>query len=544
LLVIFASGANWHHRKIQNNKIIDLQFIRLFVGYFHLDHVQWNCPCWYHAHGRHHFRIQQAMNRDQFSHFVRTLCTLPAETAWVEFKRDNTNPEMIGKTVAALSNAATLNGRDRAWMIWGIEDQSHDIVGTTFIPSVAKKGNQNLLSWLIQMLAPRLNLLFHEDSVDGKRVVVLEVPAAGHQPTMFSGKAWCRVGSATHDFRAYPEIERDLWKCFDATPFEKRIALSDCSKEEVMELLDFRSYRTLLDFPASGSDVSLLDSFRAEGFLRRSGTRFWDITNLGAILFAKDLLKFPTVSRKGLRLIFYTGKGRVTATHEREGRKGYATGFGGCMDYLSSQLPQNEVIGPAYRKDVPVYPLLALRELVANTLIHQDFGMSGTGPMVEIFSNRIEVSNPGVPLGDIDRLLDQPPISRNEALAKFMRRIGICEERGGGVDKVVLETERAQLPPPKWLTNGNTAIAILFARKQFSDMDKAERIRACYLHACLKWVMSEDMTNATLRERFGLNGKNTAAVSRIIREALDAGMIKPADPSQGKRNARYTPAWS
>ena len=91
---------------------------------------------------------------------------------------------------------------------------------------------------------------------------------------------------------------------------------------------------------------------------------------------------------------------------------------------------------------------VAVRELVANALIHQDFSITGAGPMVEIFEGRIEVTNPGEPLVATDRFLDSPPKSRNESLASLMRRFRICEERGSGIDKVVSQIELYQLPPP------------------------------------------------------------------------------------------------
>ncbi|MBT8410842.1 MAG: transcriptional regulator [Octadecabacter sp.] len=154
------------------------------------------------------------------------------------------------------------------------------------------------------------------------------------------------------------------------------------------------------------------------------------------------------------------------------------------------------------------------------------------------------MTNPGIPLGDIDRLLDQAPRSRNEALAAVMRRIGVCEERGSGVDKVVFESEFYQLPPPRWETSGNASRATLFAYKEFRNMDTAERVHACYLHACLKYVMKEELTNTSLRDRFGFEEKNSSMASRIIRDALDDGVIKPYDPNQGKRNAKYVPIWA
>ncbi|MBX9704604.1 MAG: hypothetical protein K2X39_10665 [Silvanigrellaceae bacterium] len=113
--------------------------------------------------------------------------------------------------------------------------------------------------------------------------------------------------------------------------------------------------------------------------------------------------------------------------------------------------------------------------------------------------NRLEITNPGSPLVDTQRFVDTSPRSRNDALASFLRRIGICEERGSGVDKVVIQVELFQLPAPVFEVVGESTRSILFAFKPLSAMDKAERVRACYLHACLKWVMRDYLTNRSLK---------------------------------------------
>lgn len=484
------------------------------------------------------------MDADQLSRLVNELRRLPAETPWVEFKVNNADPLTIGELIAALSNAAAINGKETAWVVWGVEDGSHAVVGTGFVPSTEKKGAQDLESWLVQMLSPRLHIRFHCYEEEGRKVVLLEIPAARGQPTAFSGREMIRVGSTNRSLRDVPQMERDLWRSFDVTPFERQVAVADTSAEDVLKLLDYPSYFELLDLPLPGDRLKILAALAQEDFVRKNDASHWDITNLGAILFARDLTQFPTIARKAVRLIVYRGKGRMVTEREQEGRRGYAVGFEGLMEYLKALLPRNEIVGSALREEVAMYPDLALRELIANALIHQDFTISGSGPMVEVFEDRVEITNPGVPLGDIDRLLDQAPRSRNEALAAVMRRIGVCEERGSGVDKVVFESEVYQLPPPRWETSGGAARAILFAHKDFRDMDRADRVHACYLHACLKYVMREEMTNTSLRERFGFAERNSSMASRIIRDALDEGVIKAYDPDQGKRNARYIPAWA
>lgn len=189
-------------------------------------------------------------------------------------------------------------------------------------------------------------------------------------------------------------------------------------------------------------------------------------------------------------------------------------------------------------------PELAVRELIANALIHQDFFITGAGPMVEIFENRIEITNPGEPLVDAQRFVDTPPKSRNEALVSLMRRFRICEERGSGIDKVVLQVELFQLPAPLFEVPQGFTRTTLFAHEPLSAMDKDDRVRACYLHACLKYVMRGFLTNGSLRERFGVEERNKAAVSRYIREAVDAGSIKPFDEGAARKLMKYVPFWA
>jgi len=191
-----------------------------------------------------------------------------------------------------------------------------------------------------------------------------------------------------------------------------------------------------------------------------------------------------------------------------------------------------------------MYPELAVRELVANAIIHQDFFVTGAGPMVEIFSDRIEITNPGEPLVDTRRFVDTPPKSRNETLASLMRRFRICEERGSGIDKVVFQIELFQLPAPLFETPEGFTRAVLFAHKPLAAMNQADRVRACYMHACLRYVMRQPVTNTSIRERFGIEEKNAALASRLLNEAVEDRMIVLRDPSVGTRSRSYLPYWA
>jgi len=84
----------------------------------------------------------------------------------------------------------------------------------------------------------------------------------------------------------------------------------------------------------------------------------------------------------------------------------------------------------------------------------------------------------------------------------------------------------------------------LFAHKSLARMDKEDRVRALYLHACLRYVNRERMTNTSVRERFGIESHNTATASRLIKEAVEAGAIAPYDAEAAPKIMRYVPYWA
>jgi predicted HTH transcriptional regulator len=132
---------------------------------------------------------------DQLAELIKGLRTLPRETEWVEFKQNIAAPDEIGEYLSALSNAAALAGQQWAYLVWGIEDGAHRLVGTNFDPFTTKVGNEQLEGWLNQMLNPRLNFAFTQGMVDGSKVVLLEIPRAIGQPVQFKGEEFIRVGS-------------------------------------------------------------------------------------------------------------------------------------------------------------------------------------------------------------------------------------------------------------------------------------------------------------------------------------------------------------
>ncbi|MCO6147911.1 ATP-binding protein [Flavobacterium sp. NRK1] len=167
--------------------------------------------------------------------------------------------------------------------------------------------------------------------------------------------------------------------------------------------------------------------------------------------------------------------------------------------------------------------------------------------MIEIFEDRIEISNPGklLPTKKIDRLIRTTPESRNEVLAAAFRRYNICEERGSGFEKAVRAIELYGLPPLKFQETENSFKVIMYSPKKFADMSVQERIEACYQHSVIQYFGNEGMTNASLRQRFGMHDKQASQISRLIKDAIDTGRIKQKDPENGsKKFTIYLPYWA
>jgi predicted HTH transcriptional regulator len=485
------------------------------------------------------------MENQQLLELLLSLTQLPRETEWAEFKVGDYDPDEIGEYLSALANSAALHQKDCAYIVWGVEDITHKIVGTPFRPRECKVGNEELENWLTRFLAPRIDFEIGEFDYEDHHIVLFRIKPCGHTPVRFRETEFIRVGTYKKKLKEYPEKERALWLHLSKVPFEKELVATGLAADEVLDRIDYPSVFELTGQNLPHDKGAILHRLEKEKLTQSERGGRWGITNLGGILFAKRLSDFEQIARKAVRVIVYKGNSRIKTVKEQIGTKGYAAGFQGLVSYVNDQLPTNEQIGVALRSEMRMYPELAIRELVANALIHQDLNMRGDGPMVEIFSDRIEITNPGQPLIDPLRFIDEPPQSRNEALASFMRRMNMCEERGSGIDKVVFEVEFFQLPAPKFLVTENHTKVVLFAHRKLSSMDRQDKIRACYQHACLLFVSNQRMTNATLRKRLSIQEQNYATASRIIGDTIQQKLVKPHDPESSSRKlASYVPFWA
>ncbi len=482
------------------------------------------------------------MSDKELHSLLEKLIKQSKESEWVEFKLNFHSAEEIGERLSALSNGACLEGQPYGYLIFGVRNDNQTIEGTTFNPKTFKHKKEDIEHWLAQRLNPRIDFHIYEFDYSGKHIAVFEVPATHNQPVSFMHNAYIRVASITRRLSEFPEKERKIWKKEPEVPFEKEIAVKSVSAADVIRLLDTQYYFDLMKLPYPTNQQGVLEKMTSEKLVLTNGTKY-SITNLGGLLFAKNLNEFDGLSRKAVRVIVYKGKNKLETIKDITDSKGYALGFESLVHYINDQLPQNEEISKALREMVKMYPEIGVRELIANAIIHQDFREKGN-PVVEIYTDRIEFSNPGLPIITPIRFIDDYQ-SRNEILADLMRRLRICEEKGSGIDKVIYGCEAYQLPAPDFQTQEKHTKIIMYAHQTLNQMDKQDKIRACYQHCCLKYVSNEKMTNQTLRERFKIDEKNSALVSRIINETKEANLIKDDDPNNKSfKYSKYIPFWA
>lgn len=459
----------------------------------------------------------------------------PTESEHLEFKE----AKLQFDTTKLLRYCVALANEGGGHLVLGVSDRlPRRVVGSQ---AFAVTSNLNdIKARIVDKLHIRVDAveLAHPEG----RVLVFDIPTRPvGQPLAFDGAYLMRAGEDL-----VPMTPDQLRRIFaEGQPdWFSQLARQDASADEVIALLDTQAYFELLQLPYPTNREGVLARLSGEELITQTASG-WNISNLAAILLAKKLDAFSlTLARKAPRVVFYEGTDKTQTREDKPGNRGYAVGFENLVDFVHSAAPQNRSIEQVVREEVKMFPKQALRELIANALVHQDFHASGASVMIEMFSDRIEISNPGTPPIKVERFIDEYR-SRNERLADLMRRLGICEEKGSGVDKVVKAAEAFQLPAPDFRVGELRTTAVLFAHQDFSAMSKSDRLRACYQHCCLMYVSNQRMSNQSLRARFGVSESKAATVSLVIGAAKEAGLIKTDESdTSSTRYARYLPFWA
>lgn len=456
---------------------------------------------------------------------------VPSEHQRLEFKeaKNQFDQDKLRRYCVALANEGG------GHLVLGVADRPpRAVVGTAAFPNPVAQAQD-----LFNQLGFRVDVeeVAHPDG----RIIVFHIPSRPRGSAYaLNGAYWMRAGEGLT-----PMSEDRLRTIFkEGQPdWAEEYAAVTLDAAQIVALLDTQAFFALLKLPYPASRDGVIDRLVSERLIDQTGHAY-AIRRLGALLLARSLADFPDLARKAPRTVVYSGTSKLDTQLDHTATSGYAVGFQRLVQFIMSHLPRNEIIEHALRKEVTLVPEVVIRELTANALIHQDLTVGGASVMIEIYRNRVEISNPGEPIVPVERFIDGYQ-SRNERLADLMRRMGVCEEKSSGIDRVVQAAEMFQLPAPEFRIDFRRTMATIYGPKNFEDMDRDDRTRACYQHCVLKWVMAEHMTNQSLRERFRLPENRSTTASQIIAATVEAGLIKSdARTGASKKFARYLPFWA
>lgn len=250
---------------------------------------------------------------------LERLLKEPKESAWLEFKENNADLSMIGRCISACANGAILAGKDRAFLVFGIHDKTKAVVGTSVRLSELRKGNENFHNWISRVVEPRLEIDLCDFEYKGKPVAIIAVHPTYDRPVRFESAEYIRIGENVKALKDFPEHERSLWLATSRHKFESSIALAHQKPELILsELLEPDAFYRLSGEAKPDRQEEVIRRFVAAEFLRDELDGTFSVTNLGAVLLARDVSRFPSISGKSVRVVRYLGADKREARPERE----------------------------------------------------------------------------------------------------------------------------------------------------------------------------------------------------------------------------------
>ena len=208
-------------------------------------------------------------NDKEILNILADIQASPSECEWIEIKHNNSKPELIGEYVSALANGAAYMGQSRGFLVYGLDDHTHQILGTTFDPDKEKIGNQELENWIATQLSPRVDFNIQKLDTPQGRVVIFVIDSAGNTPVKFRGTSYIRVGTYKKPLSEHPERERKIWQNTHHSCFETKVAKTGICEEEVLRLIDYPSVFRLLDIPLPDNRKAILDKMIQEQLIIR-----------------------------------------------------------------------------------------------------------------------------------------------------------------------------------------------------------------------------------------------------------------------------------
>lgn len=396
------------------------------------------------------------------------------ESRQLEFKRATTQFD----STKLMRYCCALSCEGGGKMVFGVSDDKQ-VVGTQAFADPAKTEHD---------IHNRIGLrcTFETLQADGKRVLILHIPRSvvGH-PTSYEGRYWMRSGESLAPMS--PERLRELLN-EGAPSYLDENEPGTHSWDEIKLLPAVERYYELIGSRMPGEETQIRDFLRMH-FVERTAfdASLFYIRRLGAITLARSLNDFPDVEHHTIRIMRLRGTSITDMVFDRTYSKGYAVVFDDVIDQINALLPVNEDFADGLRDEHRDFSLVAVREIVVNACVHQDF------------------------------------------------------MEHGGIDRALENIEKQQTDAPEFIVKTRSTTVEL-RKGRFEDMGMKERVNAAYLHCCLQTAKGGFLTNSSLRERFGLSKAKTAVTSQVIAAAVDAGLIFLDPATKGsRRTARYLP---
>lgn len=389
------------------------------------------------------------MNPEDLIALIDRLRALPTETEWLEFKRNRAEAQEIGEYLSALANEACLCNQQRGYLVFGIDDTTHAVVGTRFDPYVAKaKGNQDLLAWLGALLQPNPGVDALTVDHPSGRVVMLAVGPARDRPVAFSGKAFCRAGTSKTELSRHPEKERSLWTRGSDWSAESchGASLADLDPEAIAKARE----QFVVKHPGQAAEMQGWDdrTFLNKACVLKQGA----VTNAALLLLGRSesaTLLAPAVAK--LSWILKDGVNREL-DYEHIGPPFLLAGdrlLKRIRNLIVRALPS----GTLFPQEITQYDPWVLREALHNAIAHQDYRRHGRIVVVE-FPDRVLVTNVGNFLpGDVETVIRQDApqaIYRNPFLADAMVELNLIDTQGGGIKRMFETQRRRSFPLPDY----------------------------------------------------------------------------------------------
>ena len=398
------------------------------------------------------------MNDREHVALIDRLRAMPTETVWLEFKRNYHEPELIGQYLSALANSACLGGRSSGYLVFGIDDQTHEVVGTEFDPYTTKaRGNQDLLPWLGASLQPNTGFTVYLPHPDG-RVVVFEVGPARDQPVSFRQTAYVRVGASKTELSRHPEKARAIWTRGNdwSAAVCRQATLDDLDPQALVRARE----QFVVKHPAQATEAMEWDTttFLNKARVLKQGA----VTNTALLLLGRpesSVLLAPAVAR-----IYWVLK---DARNRELDYDHIGPPFLLAGDRLLERVRNLTVralpSGTLFPREISQYDRWVLREAVHNCIAHQDYALRGRIVAVE-FPDRVLLTNVGDFLpGDVETVIRQDApqaIYRNPFLADAMVELNLIDTQGGGIKRMFETQRKRSFPLPDYDLTDTSRVAV------------------------------------------------------------------------------------